>query len=207
MNIMQRNKTRGVALTIAVVAMLAVLVGCERDEPTTDSRDSQASVDQPATDRSARDEPDRDDSARSERDADQQPMEHVSEFDGFTLRANVSRTDVLPDAMARRYDIEPDSDLVLLNVVILEDQGDQQSAPVSADVSAYFETLSGHAEAIDMRAAEADSHVSYIGTLDASDQRTFKIHIEARPADADQPLHMNFEVELEAFEMGDSENR
>lgn len=166
--------------------MIAVLAGCDRDEQTVDSSaENQAPVSESAT--------------------DQRPLEHVSEFDGFTLRANVSRTDVLPDAMARRYGIEPESDLVLINLVVLENRPNRQPAPVSADVSVQHESLSGHREAIDMRAVEADGHVSYIGTLDASGQRTYQLHIEAQPEGTDEPLHMMFEVQLEAFDIGDSE--
>ncbi len=181
MNIMQKPGFQSVVLpivpAIALMAVIAVLAGCERAEQTADSARDQPQVDQPV--------------------GDEQPLGQVTEFDGFTLRANVIRAEFLPDAMARKYGIEVEPDLVLLNLVILEKRPDRQPVPVSAKVNAHYESLIGHVELIDMRAVEADSHVSYIGTLDASDQRVFRLVIEAQPAGTDQPLQMNFEVQLD----------
>jgi hypothetical protein len=177
---------KGIALPVTLsIVMIAALVGCERAEQTTDSAVTQAPVAQPA--------------------AQEQPLGHVIEFDGFTLRANVSRTDFLSDDMARQYGIDAAPDRHLLNLVILENRPDRQPEAVSAEVSAQYESMIGQVEAIDMRVVEADGHVSYIGTLDASDQRIFKLVIEARPAGTDQLLRTNFEVRLESFEAGDKQ--
>jgi hypothetical protein len=185
MNTMQRNKiqrvARPVTLSIGMIAVIAVLAGCERAERTVDSAENQAHVDQPA--------------------GDEQPLGQVTEFDDFTLRANVSRTKLLPEAMARQYGIEREPDLVLLTLVVLENRPDPEVVPVSAEVSAQYESLIGHVEVIDMRAVEADGFVSYIGTLDASGQRFFRFVIEAQPAGTDQPLRMNFEVQLDALDI------
>lgn len=163
------------------MAMLAVLANCDRNEQTAAYSKNQASVGQPA--------------------GGQQPLGHSIDSDGFTLRANLSRTDDLPDAMAQKYGIEPESDLFLLNLVVLEQRPDQQPVSVAARVSAKHEGLSGHGQTIDMRVVEADGYVSYIGTLDASAQRAFEFHIEAQPAGTEHSLHMTFKVQLEAFEV------
>ena len=189
MNTMQ--KIQSVTLFIAMCALLA---GCDRDEQSVDS-----AVDRPIVDQSARDQPSNDEAG-----ADQQPMEHVVEFDGFTLRANVSRSDVLPEAMAQEYGIEAKSDHFLLNVVILEDRSGEYPAPVTANVSVKHESLAGHVESIDMRAVESNGHVSYIGILNASTQRSFQLVIEAQPSGSDQSLNMDFDVQLEGFASGDS---
>lgn len=168
MNILQRNKFQGVALT--AVLSIALLAGCDKAEQSVDSPETQASVDQ--------------------------PLGHVAEFDGFTLRASLSPTERLPEAMAQQYGIEADPDRALLNVVIMEQRPDGQPVPVSAEVSAHYESLVGHETVIDMRAVEADGLVSYIGTLDASAQRVFRFVIEAQPEGNDQPLQTDFEVQL-----------
>jgi hypothetical protein len=185
MNVMQRNKIQNMALSIAMIVMLAILSGCELPEQAGTSTESQVPVGQS--------------------DEGRQPLGHVIEFDGFTLRANVLRTDILPEAVARQYGIEPEPDVFLLNVVILENLPDRQPAPVPAEVSAQHKGLSGHGESIDMRAVEADGHVSYIGRLNASAQDHFQLIIDAQPAGTDEMLKMTFEVHLEAFETGDSE--
>jgi hypothetical protein len=189
MNTMQRSKLRSVALPVplflalAMMAVIALLSGCERSAQTADPYEDQVSVSQPGEDPG--------------------PMGHVAEFDGYTLRANVGRTDALPDAMAREYGIEPEPDHFLLNLVILEDRPDGQSVTVSAEVSARYEDLIGHGGTIDMRAAETDGHVAYIGTLDAGAQRVLEILIEAKPEGIEGPMRMNFEVRLEAFDIDD----
>jgi hypothetical protein len=185
MNTIQRNTFQSVArpvrLSIPLMAVIAVLAGCERAGQTDRPTESQAQVDQPA--------------------GDERPLGQVAEFDGFTLRANVSRTELLPDAMARKYGIEAEPDLFLLNLVILESRPDRQPVPVSAELSVHHESLIGHEEVIEMRAVEADGYVSYIGTLDASSQRVFQLVIEAQPAGTDQPLQMDFEVQLDTLDI------
>jgi hypothetical protein len=181
MNSMRRNKVPGFALPgILAMALMAMLAGCERGEQTTRSAERQAQDNQPA--------------------ADELPLGQVEEFDGFTLRANVSPTESLPEAMARQYGIESGPNLALLNLVILEARPDQQPVPVPAELNVQYESLIGHAQVIDMREAEADGYVSYIGTLDASTQRIFRIAIEAQPAGADEPLRMHFEVQLDTLQ-------
>lgn len=204
MNIMQSNKIQSITLTIALMLVLAILAGCERDEETVDTTETQPPADQPAE--GQRPEQPAQDQRRAAQPAEEHgPLEHTIESDGFTLRANIGRTEDLPETMARQYGIERGSDLVLLNVVVLDNQSEDQPVPVSADVSANVESLSGHAQTIDMQLVESDGHVSYIGTLDASSERSFQLHIEAQPEGAGQPLHMQFDVNLEAFENVDSE--
>lgn len=177
MNTLQKNRFHRVTLMATLTLTLTVLLaGCDQPGQTVDSNGSDANVGQPGE--------------------NQQLLGDVAEFDGFTIRANVSPTDHLPDAMAQQYGIEPDPDKALLTVVILENQPEQQPAPVSGELSAHYDSLSGQTTDIDMRSIEADGRVSYIGTLDASAQRVFQFVIEAQPEGADQPLQMNFDVEL-----------
>jgi hypothetical protein len=168
-------------LSIALMFVIGALAGCERAGQNGDVAEGQEQVDHPG--------------------GDAQPLGQVTEFEGFTLRANLIRTEFLPDAMARQYGIEADPDLVLLNLVVLEKLPDRQPVAVSAEVSAHYESLVGHPETIDMRAVEADGHVSYIGTLDVSTQRVFRFVIDAQPAGTDKPLRMNFEAQLHTLDV------
>ncbi len=184
MNTIERHRLQSAALPamlpIALMFAVALLAGCDRAAQTGGSAQNQPQADQTT--------------------GDEQPLGQIAEFDRFTLRASISPTELLPDAMARQYGIESGPDLVLLNLVILEKRPDQQSVPVSAEVSAHYENLVGHAQQIDMRAVEADGLVSYIGTLDASTQLVFRFVIQAQPAGTDQPLPMNFEVQLRTLD-------
>lgn len=162
------------------ICLIAGLAGCGRPEPPATVTQSEAHEGQP--------------------DADQGPLGQVTEFDGFTLRANVIRSEFLPDAMVRKYGIEAAPDLTLLNLVILENRADGASVPISAKLSARYESLVGHVEAIEMREVEVDGQVSYIGSVDASTQRVFRFVIEAQPEGTDSPLRMDFEVQLYTFD-------
>ncbi len=174
-----------ITLSIVMFTAFAVLAGCDQTEQPIDLAVEKVPVDLAAE--------------------DQQPMGHVMEFEDFTLQANVSRTDALPDSMTQQYGINPDPNLALLSLVILEHQSGRQPAAVPAEVSAQQESLTGRVEAIDMHPVEANGYVSYIGTLDASFQRVFQFIIQAQPAGTDRPLHMDFEVQLETFKIGDIE--
>lgn len=172
------DRYQSAALTVMLsIALMAVLTGCDGGEPSAATVENQAQVVQPS--------------------GTEQPLQQVTEFDGFTLRANVSRTEFLPDAMAREHGIKAEPDLALLNVVVLATPPDGQSVPVAAELSAQYENLVGQITVIEMRPVKANGNVSYIGTLDASAARVFRLVIEAQPAGAAQPLQMNFEVRLE----------
>lgn len=219
------QKIHSLLLISSMLALMAILAGCQGSDQTDERAESRAPVNHPAEDPAARQQSDRDHAMtehamgdQSMRDEDTRhdsmmgrtardqtaevsgPLEHVEDFDRFTMRANVGRADVLSDAMARQYDIEPEAGLFLLNLVILENRSDRQPVPVSAQVSVRREGLSGHGESIDMRAIEVNGHLSYIGTLAASAERFFELVIEAQPEGTDEPLRMDFEVRLDAFE-------
>jgi hypothetical protein len=163
-------------LPIVTLAMTAMLAGCGQAEQTANSVEVNSPVGQPT-------------------DA-QQALGQVMEFDGFTLRANITRAGDLNETLVRQYGIDPDPDLALLNLVILDNQSDRPQATVGAEVSAQYQTLLGRTEVIAMRPFEADGYVSYIGTLDAGSQRIFQLTIEAQPAGTDELLQMSFEVSL-----------
>lgn len=163
-----------VTLPIIILAMIAMLPGCERPGQAVEGN---TSIGEPAG-------PDK-------------PLGQVMEIDGFTLRANVSRADVLSDDMARQYGIDASPDLALLNLVIQDNKMDRQSATVEAAVSVEHQNLLGQTKAVDMRPIKADGYISYIGTLDVSTQRIFKFTIKAQPAGTEQMLEMNLEVKLD----------
>ena len=178
MNRLYRSRVQGLALPGMLLILL--MAGCEGADQAGDAVGSQAPVDQSAV--------------------DAQPLGQVAEFDDYTLRANVPRTEVLPDAMARKYDIQPAANLALLNLVVLDKRSGQQPAAVEAEVAVRYEGLVGHAEVVDMRAIEEDGYVSYLGTLDASSQRVFRLTIEAQPRGTNEQLQMSFEVQLDTLD-------
>ena len=201
MNIHQKAPFGSVALSVGLVVLLA---GCE---PTPQSNDSvadqsatQSSEDRLARQQAARDQGYQDQAATDTQAMNDEPMGKVMEFDGYTLRANVSRTDMMNEATARQYGIEPAANLVLLNLVVLDKRASQQPVPVAAEVRAQHESLSGHFENIAMREVESNGFISYIGTLESGAERFFQLAIEAQPEGVEEAFQMSFEVRLDRFE-------
>lgn len=177
MNIMPTYKAPSVALTaMLILALVALLTGCENSDQPTESTTTQEDIGQ--------------------QEGSQLPLGNVAEFEDFTIRANVTPTEIVPDAMAQEHGVEIDSDLALLNVVILENRPEQRPEPVTAKLSASYKDLTNRAINIDMRETQANDRVSYIGTLNTSEQRIFDIAIEAQLENNSEPLRMTFEVQL-----------
>lgn len=191
----RRNKFQSAALMAGL--SIALLAGCNQSESTVDSNEPQTGVDQPQAglDQSQANVEQSQAGANQSQAADR-PMEHVAEFDDYTLRTSLSPTERLPEAMAQQYEIEADPSKLLLNVVIMEKSSDGPATPVSGDVTVRYESLAGDESTVDMSPAEANGLVSYIGTLDHSDQLVFRFVIEAQPEGSDEPLETEFEVQL-----------
>lgn len=122
------------------------------------------------------------------------PQGKVAKFDQYTLRVNAVPSNTLPEASVEQYEIEPASDIGLLNVVVLERQADGKDQPVRAEVSARHEDLTGLTEMIEIRSVEADGYVSYVGTFALEPQDHFQFTVEAKPEGSEK----TYTVELDA---------
>lgn len=180
MNKVKRYWLDRTKLSLSGVALLAVVVGCNPAGPPGDATDHEPDL--PTPDQGMA--------------AGQGPLQQIADFDRFTLQASVGRASMLSDDMAQRYDLEKQDGMIMINLVILEDQQGRQPVPVAAEVRVQRESLSGHVETVDMRAAEANGFVSYIGTLDPGSQRLLTLIVEVMPEGTDEWLAMRFESEL-----------
>ncbi|MDX1536444.1 DUF4426 domain-containing protein [Arsukibacterium sp.] len=163
-------------LAVVILATAGILSGCDR-----------------AGQRLA---PGPEDAAAGDITGPDKPLGEVMEFDGYTMRASITRASVLNQNMAQKYGIEQNPDLALLNLVIQDNNEPRQDATVSANLLVEHANLLGQTQVVEMRAAETDGYISYYGTLDASSQRVFQLAVKAQPAGTEQMLEMNFEVRL-----------
>ncbi|WP_373188303.1 DUF4426 domain-containing protein [Halopseudomonas sp.] len=176
MTIKQKYKFQGFAL--AAMLSTALLAGCdqtEEPEQNADSTENPTNLDLQGQER---------------------PLEHVEEFDDYSIQGSITPTERLPDVMIQEYNIEPGPERLIFNAIIYEKRSDGEREPVSADVNVLYENLVGHEIEIDMRQVEANGDVSYIGTVDTSGQLVFRFMIEARPEGSDESLQTEFEVQL-----------
>jgi len=175
-----KEHTPRVALSVmmffVVLTFISALAGCDSAEQPAGPAEPLTTVDPP--------------------DEDSQDLRHVAEFDDFTFHLSATRADFLHDSLAQRYEVDAGPDHAMLNLVIRKKRSGGQAETVVSEVSAEYENLIGQVKTVEMRSVEADGYVSYIGTLDASEQRTFNLTIEAQPEGADEPFQMDFELEL-----------
>lgn len=120
-------------------------------------------------------------------------LEHVAVAEGYTIHANIIRSDKLPPAMMEQYGIEAGSDRGLMNVVVLQEGPDGRDVTVAADVSAQQQNLVGHSREIGMKAVIANGSTSYIGSFESSPQEFFRFTVTARPVGSDKTLLIEFE--------------
>lgn len=115
------------------------------------------------------------------------PQEAVSRSGDVTVRANVVRTDLLNEAMARGYGIARDEGTVLLLVSVRRGP-DGQDVSIPARIDASVTDLQGRRRSIDLRELRTDvpgatppqALIDYIGTTEvhAPDTLRFDLDIE-----------------------------
>ena len=117
---------------------------------------------------------------------------HIAESGVHTMRASIVPSTALATESARAHGIEVAADRGVINVVVLE-RGDGGQRPVPAEVSATRTDLIGRPETIEMREIRANSGISYLGTFTVHKSRTARFQISAWPAQASQPLTVEFD--------------
>ena len=115
------------------------------------------------------------------------PQEAVSRSGDVTVRANVVRTDLLNEAMARGYGIAREDDTVLLMVSVRRGP-DGQDVSIPAKIEASVTDLQGRRSSIALRELRTDvpgatppqTLIDYIGTAEihAPDTLRFDLGIE-----------------------------
>lgn len=114
------------------------------------------------------------------------PQEAISRHGDITVRANVVRTDLLNEAMARGYGIARDEGSVLLMVSVRRGP-DGQDVAIPAKIDASVTDLQGRRRTLALRelrtevpGAPAQPLIDYVGTLEvaAPDTLRFDLAIE-----------------------------
>lgn len=120
------------------------------------------------------------------------PAVHVQEFGRYTVQANAVGSEVLAEGAAAQHGIERAADRGVLNVVVLERQGERR-VTVPARVTAVKDNLLGQTEPIDMREIRQNGRVSYLGTFGFAPLRNFRFTLTVQPEGRSEPLTLEFE--------------
>jgi len=120
---------------------------------------------------------------------------HVTQSNGYVLRANVASAQNLPPAMIQKYKLQ--SADFLINVVVLKQGEPAPNTGIEAEVAVETTDLIGTRARIDMRTVEEHTGISYLGTFNAPlNELVLDFNIVARPAGSDALIGMRFRERL-----------
>jgi hypothetical protein len=126
-----------------------------------------------------------------------QPSDPTSRVSGdFEMHYNAIRTDTLPLAMARAYQLERSRERVLVTVALLRRTNDGRTASVDGTVTVRARRLTGQAADVDMRRIVEQAAISFIGELPISGIEV--VVFEAVPIDSGEKLNAEFRREFSA---------
>lgn len=123
-------------------------------------------------------------------------VEHVTNADPYSLRANAIRSEFIPDTVASEHKISAGPDRGLLNVVILRSVPDGEDATVQAEVIAYQRNLIGQRKTIEMRSVRVNDRITYLGDFDSDTSSNSIFVIEATPQGSEETMTLEFEDQL-----------
>jgi hypothetical protein len=105
-----------------------------------------------------------------------QPQEAVSRIGDTTVRANVIRTALLNEAVARSYGIARAENTVLLLVGVRKGAEAQEKA-VPATITANVSHLIGAPQALTLREQRAGEWIDYVATFEVSPPDTLRFDL------------------------------
>ena len=111
------------------------------------------------------------------------PQEAVSRVGDITIRANLVRTELLDETMARQYGIARDAETVMLLVSVRRGAQAQESS-VAATVTTSVATLYGQPRPVAMRELRSGGpdpqqvFIDYVGTVRVSPPETLRFDLD-----------------------------
>lgn len=112
-----------------------------------------------------------------------------------TIHVNAVSTDDVPPSVAKAYGIVRSQNRVLLNVAVLETEGDKS---IETPVSATAVNLTGQLKSITLRKIEeptpdgGDPAIYYIGEVPVANRETLTFEVSVELPDSDEPVTMKF---------------
>lgn len=120
--------------------------------------------------------------------------ERVRETDTHRVHYNAIQTSFLPEEVARTYGITRSERRILLNVAVhrKEETPEGQPRAVEAEIDASAVNINGQLKRFNMAPIHEDEAIYYIGTTRISEGETLDFDLRVRPADADEPIRIEF---------------
>ena len=115
--------------------------------------------------------------------------QQAMEFDDYTIHYNALSSSLITPEVAKAYGIRRSDSRALINISILNKDGDASKAHVTAT----GRNLTGQTRNVDMREiSEGDGAIYYIGELSVRNMETFDFTVLVTPDGNDKPYTVKF---------------
>lgn len=124
--------------------------------------------------------------------------ETFQDFGKYEVHYNALRTDTLTPEIARSYGIQRSTNRVMLNVMILQKDGEHSRKSVDGQVQVEAHNLNGQMKNVDVRRIAEGEAIYYIGEVSISGTEILVFEIAVTPAGEAAPYKMKLQREFYA---------
>ena len=121
--------------------------------------------------------------------------EHAKVFGNYTVHVNALTTDQLPSDVARTYRIQRSKSRVMLNVVIMKNEGGVDK-PMTGTVTALTRNLASQIKNLEIREIIEQDAIYYIGTVSVANAETLIFDIDVTPANETTSFLLNYKQQF-----------
>jgi hypothetical protein len=118
--------------------------------------------------------------------------QNQKDFGAHAVHVNALTTDQLTPTVAKAYGIVRSDSVVMLNVVIIENDGSADGQPAAGNVEVNAVNLTGQLKSVDIRKVQEGENIYYIGELSIDNQETLIFNIDVQPEGAKSPYLMAY---------------
>lgn len=113
--------------------------------------------------------------------------QNQKDFGAHAVHVNALTTDQLTPTVAKAYGIVRSDSVVMLNVVIIENDGSIDGKPATGNVEVNAVNLTGQLKSVGIRKVQEDENIYYIGEVSIDNQETLIFNIDVLPEGAMSP--------------------
>jgi len=120
--------------------------------------------------------------------------QQAMEFDDYVIHYNAFSTSLLTPEIAKAYGIRRSDSRALINISVMQRNGDQEATAVKAKVTATGRNLTGQTRNIEMREVDSSEGVAgyHIGELSVRNLETFDFTVLVTTTGNSKPYVVKF---------------
>ncbi len=122
--------------------------------------------------------------------------ENSQDFGDFVVHFNALRTDILPPAVTKQYNIKRSQNHGMMNIAILRKVMGTTGTPVAAEVSAQATNLAGQKRIIALREVRETNSIYYIGDFPINNDETLRFLVNVKPDGEQESYEVRFKQQF-----------